>query len=217
MDLDTFFTDAKARLNKTLEPLTVEVLAMMLKKNVRFLDTHYIHNRTQEIIEKTIGKLKFNNEQILMARRAFLDVLLDGAQKQLFGFEDDRREAKKNLKSRKKKQEAKEVLDKLDRLENGKPADLTEQRDMECEPICQAIAKKILSREYALKDEDFIKGSIESDDEMLIGTITRFIFDELMDQVVLSLDNSYKLANEVNWGCRRDQIRMEQIDNRLKK
>jgi hypothetical protein len=38
-----------------------------------------------------------------------------------------------------------------------------------------------------------------------------------MGQLIASLDHSYKNANEVSWGCRRDEIRLKQIDNRLTK
>jgi len=216
MDMENFFQNAKNNVRDIIEPLTLETLVMMLKEDVRYLDAHYIHNRTQEIIQKTIDKLKFKNEEIRKARRAFLDVLLEGAQNQLYGFDDDRKEAKKNLKNKKTKQEAKDVLDKLDRLEEKRPNDRTERRDMECEPICQMIASSLLSGKYALQDERFVDGSIEIDNKLLLETLTRFMFDELMDQLVLSLDESYKKANEKHWGCRRDEVRMKQIDNRLK-
>jgi hypothetical protein len=218
MDKDKFMQEARSKRAKNIDELVLKVLTKMLNDDIRYLDTHYLRDRSLEIIEKTIAKLRFSNEQIQRARRAFLDVLLDGVKQQIFGFEDDYKEAKKNLKSKgERKRQAKETLDIIDRMRMGKPKDSTEQRNMECEPTCQLIASEILSKEVMLKDEDFVNGCIELDNEMLINTIANFYFGELIEQMVLSLDNSYIKANEVNWGCSRDKIKMSQIDNRIKK
>jgi len=218
MDKENFMADAKKKRKENMQSVILEVLAKMLKGNVRYLDTHYIKDRTQEILENTVKKLKFSNEEIRKARRAFLDVLLDGAKKELFGFKDDEKIAKTDIKAKGQRKElGKEVLRSLERMEKGLPKGLTEQRNMECEPICQLIASKLFSKELLLKDANFVDGQIEFDDEILINTLSGFASQELFDGLIESLDKSYMTANEVNWGCRRDEIRLQNIDTRIKK
>lgn len=216
LNKDTFISEAKEKRKKNIEELTLKVLAKMLNDNLRYLDAHYIQDRTLEILEKTVQKLKFTSEDVQKARRAFLDVLLDGAKKQLFGYDDDYKLAKENLKIKSEKYKAIEVLKKIERLKNKTPQGLTEQRDMECEPICQMIASELIGKEMILKDEEFVNNCIEADNEMLIQTLYRVLFEELFDQLVTSLDKSYIAANEINWGVPRHEIRLSQIDNRLK-
>ena len=218
MNKNTFISEAKEKRKKLIEKLTLEILAKMLNQNICYLDAHYIQDRSQEILEKTIQKLTFNSEVVQKARRAFLDVLLDGAKKQLFGFKDDEKQAKTDIKSKGQRKElAKEVLRSLERMEKGVPKGLTEQRNVDCEPVCQLIASELLSPVLLLEDENFVNGCIEMDNEMLVTTLYKTMFDDLFDQIVTSLDKSYIAANESNWGCRRDQIKLKSIDNRLKK
>ena len=130
MNKNTFISEAKEKRKKPIEKLTLEILAKMLNQNICYLDAHYIQDRSQEILEKTIQKLTFNSEVVQKARRAFLDVLLDGAKKQLFGFKDDEKQAKTDIKSKGQRKElAKEVLRSLERMEKGVPKGLTEQRN----------------------------------------------------------------------------------------
>ena len=212
-----FIAEAKANRRDNIEPFMLEVLASMLKHDLKYFNAHYIQERSQEIIEKTLAKLKYNNETILKARKAFLDVLLDGAKEQMYGFQDDYDAAKKNLKIKSEKDKAKEVLRKIERLRDKLPQDATEHRSMSCEPVCQEIASKILSKEFIMKDEAFIDSCIEMDNELLIGTICRPLLDELFVQLLASLDNNYKKANEAYWGCSRENIKLSQIDRRTKK
>lgn len=216
MDKNEFITKAKAKRKENIEPVMLEALAKMLKDDLRYFDAHYIQDRTLEIIEKTLEKLTFKSDTILKARRAFLDVLLDGAKEQMFGFEDDYALAKENVKIKEEKEKAKEAMRKIERLRDKLPKDSTEQRDMECEPICQMIAARLLSKELILKDEDFVNGCIEMDNDLLMGTLYRPLSDEFFNQLVSSLDDSYRRANEINWGVSREKIRMSQVDNRLK-
>lgn len=215
MKSGTYVADAKARRKKNVDSLTTKVLTKMLDQNSRYLDAHYIQDRTMEILEKTLKKLKYHSEDVKRARRAFLDVLVDGAKKQLYGFKDDRKAAKKALKDKATKKEAIEVLKVLDRMEEGNPGNLTEERNMECETICQMIASELLSKELVLKDEVFVNDCIEEDNETLLNVLSRVLAEELFDQLVVSLDKSYILANEKNWGCRRDEIRLKSIHNRI--
>jgi len=211
----TYVADATARRKKNIDKLTLKILAKMLDQNVKYLDAHYIQDRTREILEKTINKLKFQSEEVKRARRVFLDVLVDGAKKQLYGFKDDRKAAKNALKDEETKEEAIKVLKVLDRMEAGNPADLTEERNMGCEPVCQLIAKEVLSKDLILKDDIFVNDCIEEDNETLIVVLSKVLAEELFDQLITSLDRSYILANEKNWGCRRDQIKLSQINNRI--
>lgn len=216
MDKPNFEENAKALREVTVEPLTLAVLSKMLDLNVKYFDTHYIQARTKEILEKTISKLDFKSEEIQKARRAFLDVLIDGAAKRIYGFDDDRKMAKGNLKKKNKKQEAKDVLDKLDRLEKKVPRDKTEERDMECEPVCQLIAKMIFDPAVLARDEETLNGAIELDNELGLSIPVMAHFEELVDQLYRSLDESYKRANEKLWGDSRHNIRMKAIDLRIK-
>jgi hypothetical protein len=216
MDTKTLIENSKGKRKKDVEVLLLEVLAKMLKDDVHYLDAHYIQNRTMEIIDKTIKKLKFNSKAVQDARRAFLDVLIDGAAKELYGFEDDYKLAKTNLKDKDKKKEAIEALQKITRLKDKLPRDKTEERDMNCEPTCQMIAKRIFSKEMILKDEDFINMAIEEDNGTLIEVLSRLLFEELFDQMINSIDDSYKRANAKHWGCERHEIKLSQINNRLK-
>lgn len=216
MNKETFIEDANNRRKKYIEPVILELLAKMLKDDLLYFDAHYLENRTLEILERTVKKLKFENKDIEKARRAFLDVLIDGALKQMYGFEDDANMARENLKIKSEKEKAREVLKKVERLQNKTPMGKTEERDCRCEPVCQLIAKSILSKELMLKDESFVNGCIEVDNELLFTTIYRELFKEVFSQLVSSLDESYIRANEKNWGSARHEIKLSQIDNRLK-
>jgi len=214
--MNNFVAEADKKRRELAEKLTLEVLTSMLEENVCYFDAHYIHSRTQEIIEKTIAKLKFKSEAIREARKAFLDVLVDGATKELYGWQDDYKLAKANLKDKSKKKEAIEVLKKIDRLRGKLPEDKTEERDIACEPVCQSLAAKILSKDTILSDQDFLNGAIDEDNKTLLDVLSRLLFDQILDQMVTSLDSSYKRANAKVWGCERNEVRMKQIDDRLK-
>lgn len=216
MDENKIITEGKENRKKNVEVLLLKVLSKMLEDDLKYLDTHYIQNRTLEIIERTISKVNFSNQTLLNARKAYLDVLLDGAKVQMFGFDDDYALAKENVKIKEGKAKALEVLRKVERLRGKIPKDSSEQREMECEPVCQMIATEVLSKDLIFKDEAFIDGCIESDNKSLVQTLSGFLCSELFDQLVTSLDNSYISANEKNWGCPRDKIKLSQIDNRIK-
>jgi len=217
MDKENFLSQASERRKKFMESIVLEVLTKMLNDDLKYFDAHYIQNRSLEIIERTIKKLKFTSDDVQRARRAFLDVLIDGAQKQLYGFEDDYNQAKKDIKDKgEKKRKAIEILKKIERMKNKVPQGLSEQRDMDCEPVCQMIASKVLSKDLILKDEEYVNNCIEMDNGLLLSTLYRPLFEELFDQLITSLDRSYIEANTKNWGCRRDEIKLKQIDNRLK-
>jgi len=208
--------DAIEKRAERIQKLSMQVIAKMLDEDVRYLDTHYIKSRSREIMEKTIAKLKFSSKEINKARRAFLHVLLSGAQKQMFGYKDDRKKAKKDLKSKgERKRNAKAALDVLDRLIAKQPKDVSEERSISCEPVCQLVASQILSNDLLFEDDQFIDEYVEMDNKLIVDTLCNFNFEGLFEEMMNSLDDSYKKANEKHWGCRRDQIRMKQIENRL--
>jgi hypothetical protein len=77
------------------------------------------------------------------------------------------------------------------------------------------IATKLLSKELLLKDEEFINTAIEEENQRFMANLYNILFEELMDQLALSLDDSYKRANKLHWGCDRHEIRLQQIHTRL--
>jgi len=220
------------RRKEALIPLTEALLGKMLDQNVKYFDSHYIQERSQEIIEKTILKLKFNSEDVQKAKRAFLDVLIDGARKHTYSFKDDEKAAKAALDVFRKKKESKQtlmkddinekdaakaVLEKLERFSSNNPKDKTEERAVNCEKVCQFIVKSIFDKKLILKDEEVVNDAIELDNQLSLSIPAMAHFQELIDQLYHSLDESYMRANEVNWGCPRHEIRLSQIDQRLKK
>ena len=228
MDQEKFEAQSKENRVKNTDALTAEMLAIMLKADIPMFSTHYIQNRTLQVVEETINKLNFKNGAIMKARRAFLDVLIDGMQVHPFTIEDEIVLQKKAvdeacnptppvLFDKEKKEKALGRLQYLERVRDGKPEDATEERDVECEPICQQAAKTILSKEWLLKDEEYVNGAIEFDDDLLIRINAMNYANELFKQVYDSLDESYKMASEKLWGTPRTKIRLSQMDNLLTK
>lgn len=210
--------NAKATRRKLVEGYTLQVLTKMLEHDVDMFSTHYINSRTTQIVEETLKKLTYSNEAILKARRAFLDVLIDGAKAHKFTIEDELAEAQKQSKSKDKEEKriAVERLRKIDRFKSNMPKGATEQRDVECEPVCQFIADIILDKAHLLADEEFINKAIQQDDQLLLAINADIGMAELFEQLYNSIDESYKRANEIRWGKRRDQIKMKDIDKTLK-
>jgi|26BtaG_2_1085354.scaffolds.fasta_scaffold00122_24 hypothetical protein len=218
MDKELFEQETKARRKKDVHELGTQVLAKMLKQDVRMFDTHYIRDRVVQITEQTVKKLKFKNEEIERARRAFMDVLIDGMQENMFDVNDEIKAAKKLIKSKdkEKRRKAVENLSRLERIRDHKPKEATEERDVECEPVCQFIAKQLLSKDWLLKNDDYVKGVIELDNELLILVNAMQYVSAVFEVLYDALDQSYLRANEKNWGCSREKIRLSQLDNRLK-
>lgn len=218
MNKEKFEQQTKERRQKNIEQLTVLVLTKMLDDDLRVFDTHYICNRTTQIIEETIKKLNFKNETIEKARKAFLDVLIDGMQNDPYTMDDEFAEAKKHIRSKDKDKKFKaiECIKAIERIKAGNPQTATEQRDMECEPVCQFISKQLLSKEWLLKDKDYVKGQIELDDERLILVNAVSQMNVLFDMIYNSIDESHSRANEKFWGCQKEKIRLKQLDNILK-
>jgi hypothetical protein len=226
-DRGKFEEDTKQKRRENTDALTLDVLEQMLKYNVCMLDTHYIRDRAIQIVEETIKKIDFTNKKIEKERRAFLDVLIDGMQKKVFDIDDEIKQAQKARKEatnppagvkfdREKEKIAIERLSKLERVKNNQPKNVSEERDIECEPVCQHIAKTILSKDWLLKDKNYTKGVIELDNELLISINALSYINELFEQLYSSIDRSYLDASENLWGCPRRKIRMKQLDNKLK-
>lgn len=200
------------------QDLTLKVLAKMLDKDIKFFDTHYIKSRSMQLVQDTIKDLNFKNDVIEKARKAFLDVLIDGMNKQLSGWEQEKKKLKKQLKTNNKmeKESVKKALRHIERLEQNLPEDKTEERECECEPICQFIAKELIKPEFFMKTDKFFKKIMEYDNELLLTFSVMNDLEELFTQIYDSVDESYLRANEKKWGCSRHSIRMKQIDNALK-
>lgn len=222
MNQEEFEQKSKQRRKENTDELTKEVLALMLKRDINMFDTHYIRDRAIQIVQETIKKINFKNEEIEKARRAFLDVLIDGLQLQMFTVDDEiekvhgfvKRAKDENDKA--KKQKWLEKLKALERVKQNTPQDATEERDINCEPICQHVSRAVLSKDWLLKDDEYIKGAMELDNELLVSINAMNYLNELFEQVYNSLDESYLRANEKHWGVPRTKIKLSQIDNRLK-
>lgn len=205
MDKDKFREKVKARVEMVADNYTLETLKLMLEKDVKMFDAHYIQKRSLEIVEKGIEKLNFRSTAIEKARSAFLDVLVDGVKP--YNFKDERKQLMKDVKDKDKKAKAKERLGVLDRLEAGNPRDLTEERDLACEPVCQEIAKMALSKE-SLADPNYVAGTAEIDNEYMMSLAAYEMVDTLFKLLYKSIDESYLIANEKLWGTPREKIKM---------
>lgn len=213
MDKEKYQATVTTARQKRMQKVALTVLKEMLDKNVKFFDAHYIRNRSTEIVDKTINKLKFKSDAIEKARRAFLDVLSDGME--LYSWEDEKASLKKDLKDKNKKADAKKGLKRIERLEKNLPLDTTDDRDIQCEPVCQFIAKQLLSKDNIIHEH--IKDTIELENELLISVNAFSSVEDLFNILYDAIDKSYKLANEELWGCPREKITMQQLDNLLKK
>lgn len=224
MDQQKFEEKAKEVRKVNTDALTSEVLAKMLEHDVHMFDTHYIRDRVIQIIQATIKKLTLKSKAIEKQRQAFLDVLINGMKAHPFTIEDEIKTAKEALKKvckapvmdKQAKQKVKDRLEQLERVRDNQPKDVTETRNVNCEPVCQHVAKTILSREWLLKDPDYVKGVMELDNELLISIGAMGYVTELFEQLYNSIDKSYLLANEKHWGVPRHKIKMSQLDNRIK-
>lgn len=215
MDQEKFKKEMQDLIAGKVEGMAMKGLAAMLKEDVNFFWTHYMGDRVIQKINKGIDKLNFSNEKLLDARKAFLDVLLDGFKP--YSFDDEVKELKKVLKKGKgkEKEKARERLQAIERIQAKVPNTTTEERDMICEPVCDAILDAILDREY-LVDHNLIKGLCEIQSEMLVAKPMLDMCEAVFDVIVTSIDESYALANQKKWGCPREKIKMSQLDKTLK-
>lgn len=218
IDQQGFEQQTKERREKAVESLTLDALRTMLEQNVQFFDTHYIKNRAIQIMQETIKGLNFKSETIEAARRAFLDVLLAGAREHVFTLEDEIRETKKQLKDAPKSEKGRiaDRLSSLERKRDNLPRDLTEERDIKCEPTAQLVVRTILSPELFLKDQEYITRAIEFDDELLLTVNAMNYLEAAFNGIYDSLDQSYLKCNDKHWGCPREKITMKQLDQTLK-
>lgn len=214
MDKAKFEQETKERREIRIDKFTNEILKEMLEAEMVWFSAHYVRNRSTQIIEETIKKLNFKNEAIKQARKAFLDVLLDSID--IYTWEDEIKQLKKDLKDPAKKVKAKERLNSLDRIIDGVPRDKTEERDLKCESICQSIAKKLLSKENLLDDVKYLEEAIELDNELLLSVQTYNSIETMFTQMYNGLDRSYAMASEYLWGCPREEITLNKIDRLLK-
>jgi hypothetical protein len=216
MDKETFEKESKARRQDRMQKVALEALKRMLEQDTRFFSTHYIRDRVTKIISETVGKLNFKNEKLLKLRRAFLEVLVEGIK--LYSWEDERTDLRKKLKKAKNKdkQKIKDQMSALDRQIEGLHNDSTEERNLACEPVCQAIAGLILAKENLVDDSEYIEGVVELESELLISVNAFRSVEDLFDILYNSLDESYIRANEKLWGKRRDEITMKELDKHLK-
>lgn len=218
MDVEQWEQEIKQKREENIEPLVTETLKTMLEHDIRLGSSVYVYNRVLQIINETIKKLNFKNEKIAKARKAFLDVLIDGMQQNMFTIDDEIKAARKEIKSKDKakKKKAVERLSQLERIKDKKPKDSTEERDMECEPVCQKVAKEILSKEWLKKDNNYIDKAIQYDDELLILVAARGYANLLFDKAGYALEQSYAFGNEKFWGDPKRKVRLSKIDKKLK-
>jgi len=231
MDQQQLELDVKTKRKENIEELVVLTLKKMLEENIIMSQAVHVYNRTLQIVDRTIKKLNFENETILKARQAFLDVLIDGMKKHPFTLKDELREAKTKLREachpvdeegkrididKVEKNKVIERLKHLERLKSGKPQDASEERDIECEPVAQFIAKTILSKEWLLKDKEYTKKIVEFDSELLVTVNAMSYVNMLFEEVGQALELHYSNASEKLWGVSKRKVRMGQIDNKLK-
>lgn len=210
--------EIKQHREKHIEELVGETLKKMLEEDIRLGDSVYVYNRVLQIISETIQKLDFKNKEIEKARRAFLDVLIDGMQSNMFTLEDEIKEARKGIKSKDKveRRKAVETLKVLERVRDKNPQTSTEERDIECESVCQHVAKIVLSKDWILKDTNYLTKAIQFDDELLITVAAMGYANLLFDKVGYALDSSYAYANEKLWGEVKRKVRLSKVDKQLK-
>jgi hypothetical protein len=136
----------------------------------------------------------------------------------LVNWESEKKELKVKLKTKDKEQRAKVVEDlkRIERFEQKVPRGKTEQRDFECEGVCQFIVKSLIKPEFFLKTDKFIKKTIEYDNELLVAYNVLNDLEELFNQIYNSVDESYLRANEIKWGKPRHEIKLKDIDKTLK-
>lgn len=218
MDQEVFESQVKNAREKNIEPLVSETLKTMLKEDIQLGNAVYCYNRVLQIVKESIQKLDFSNKTIAKARRAFLDVLIDGVSQNMFTLEDELKAAKKEIKSKDKdkRRKAVERLTSLERVRDKNPSDSTEERDIECEPVCQHIAREVLSKKWILKDKNHIDKAIEFDDELLLTVPAMGYVNLLFDKVANALEQSYGYANEKVWGKPKRKLRLSEVDKRMK-
>lgn len=227
MDKEIFEDEIKQSREENVEYLVKEALKSMREYDIKLGDSPYVYNRTVQLIERTLERINFSNKEIEKLRRAFLDVLIDGIQKRMFTIKDEIKQAKKELKEicnppagaqvdQEAKKKVKEMLEILERVQAKQPKDSTEERYVECEPVCQHMAKKILSKEWLLKDDNYIKKAIEFDNELLIAASAYGCANSLFEKVGYALDMHYSNASEKFWGESKRKLRMSKLDNKLK-
>lgn len=182
-----FLQRTKDHRGKMAEEITYKALATLLRENVNYYDVHYIIQRAVQILEEAKAKVSFKNEKITKLRKEL-------AMERL-------KELKANVKELPKKKDNK---------------DLTDIRNEKCEPSAQAIVAFVLDEGLVFSDDDYMKDATENDDELLLYLIIKGYVDAVYDKMLLTFAEHERRAFKNLWGCEKENITMEMLDNALK-
>ena len=181
-----FIERKKEHIKTKTEPMIIAILGEMLKDDLPYFDTHYIHQRSLEVIEKTIRKVVFVNDRVQQARKLAL------------------------------KEALKEFKEKQIKLASKEPKDATDIRDQRCERISQLIVDSIFTEEVLFSNNEFVDEQISNDDEVMLYCLGKDYVDSIYSDLILNIGEHERRANRQKWGKDREEVTMGDLDKVLK-
>jgi hypothetical protein len=175
--------------SKKIEPQVIDVIIDLLGRDLPVHDIVYIEQRTKQVKDETIKKMNFANEEIKKLKLAFI--------------EDCR---KKWADALPKPQEFKK-----------KTKDLTEQRNMRCEPVVFSLINNLFKDDIIFSDPAYLDAACEEQNEALFSSCIDGYLSALFDKLDLILNGHLIKATAILWGGKdKEQVTMKQVDEILK-
>lgn len=166
--------------------LTLEVLKEMLIKDLPYMDCFYIDQRARQLVDQSLEKVDFHDEEISQLRRKLLEKTIA--------------KAAKNIPKPKKS--------------DGKTP--TDFRNDRCEDSAQLLAKLIIERNLLFSDDYYLSVAFDEDSKLLFTLLVKGWMDSVSNGVEMSINQSILKAQQKLWGCDKETITMKQLDKVLK-
>ena len=106
----------------------------------------------------------------------------------------------------------------LENLMGGVPEeDLSEARRLRCIPIVEKIMKELLDKDLLYSDVPYVQTRVMEIIQMMHRGVIIEHFNQIFELLHTSLNNNLDRAEAKLWGKEREDIKLKDIDEALKK
>lgn len=183
-----FLEKTEAHRKEKVEELAYKVLAQSLKDNINVFDApYYVLQRVRQIIQDALNKTSFDDESLRIARTKFLKKCL--------------KEVKKNISP----------------LEIKKEKDETDERNIKCEPVAQAVVAMLLDEGLIFSDEFFFAEVLKNEESVPLKTAIAGYASALDDKILMIISTHWQKAQEKMFGVPKENLTFSMLDDILKK
>lgn len=171
-----------------VEELGYKVLAVALKENIMVFDLpHYVVQRAREIINEALGKVNFENKELIAARKEFLKKCL--------------KEVKKNISVKEPEKEP---------TETGK-------RNNRCESVSQALVSFLLDENLIFSDDGYFEKVLSNEEAVPLAAAITGYGDALDEKLMIVISEHWRRAQQKLFGVEKENVTFEMMDEVLKR